>query len=127
MDLLEKYINYIKKENLFQPKDHLLLAVSGGLDSVGLCELCKQAGYDFSIAHFNFYLRGKESQRQQKNLKNTEPQPYLNPFLYCPCLFCHCLDYIDVDQFRNFQSLSLLAHFHGFNFEFYFPTPTLFY
>src|SRR5258707_15646537 len=66
MDLLEKYISYIKKENLFQPKDHLLLAVSGGVDSVVLCELCKQAGYDFTIAHCNFQLRGEESERDEQ-------------------------------------------------------------
>src|SRR5258707_14007598 len=70
MDLLEKYISYIKKENLFQPKDHLLLAVSGGEDSVVLCELCKQAGYDFSIAHCNFQLRGKESERDEEFVRN---------------------------------------------------------
>ena len=53
MSLLEKFKTHIKHpagsfgQNLFQPKDKLLLAVSGGVDSVVLCELCKQAGYDF--------------------------------------------------------------------------------
>lgn len=65
MNLLEKFKEYIKKENLFQPKDKLLLAVSGGVDSVVLCELCKQAGYDFIIAHCNFQLRGAESERDE--------------------------------------------------------------
>ena len=65
MDLLKEFQGYIKKENLFQPKDKLLLAVSGGVDSVVLCELCKQAGYDFVIAHCNFQLRGEESQRDE--------------------------------------------------------------
>lgn len=69
MDLLEKYRAYIKKENLFQPKDKLLLAVSGGVDSVVLCELCKQAGYDFIIAHCNFQLRGAESERDEHFVK----------------------------------------------------------
>ena len=65
MGLLEKYKAYIKSENLFQPKDRLLLAVSGGVDSVVLCELCLQAGYDFVIAHCNFQLRGEESDRDE--------------------------------------------------------------
>jgi tRNA(Ile)-lysidine synthase len=63
MSLLEKFKEYIKQQNLFQSKDKLLLAVSGGVDSVVLCELCKQAGYDFMIAHCNFQLRGEESER----------------------------------------------------------------
>jgi len=66
MNLLKKFTDFIKKENLFQPKDKLLLAVSGGVDSVVLCELCKLAGYDFVIAHCNFQLRGEESERDEQ-------------------------------------------------------------
>jgi tRNA(Ile)-lysidine synthase len=69
MDLLHRFTDFIKKENLFSPKDKLLLAVSGGVDSVVLCELCKQAGYDFFIAHCNFQLRGEESERDEQFVK----------------------------------------------------------
>jgi tRNA(Ile)-lysidine synthase len=65
MDFLKQFQQYIKRQNLFQQKDKLLLAVSGGVDSVVLCELCKQAGYDFTIAHCNFQLRGEESERDE--------------------------------------------------------------
>src|ERR1044072_8388186 len=66
MSLLKQFIAFINKENLFSPKDKLLLAVSGGVDSVVLCELCKQAGYDFVIAHCNFQLRGEESEKDEQ-------------------------------------------------------------
>ena len=70
MDLLKRFIEFIKKENLFQSKDRLLLAVSGGVDSVVLCELCKQARYDFIIAHCNFQLRGDESERDEQFVRS---------------------------------------------------------
>ena len=34
MSFLKEFIENIQKQNLFQKKDHLLLAVSGGIDSV---------------------------------------------------------------------------------------------
>lgn len=72
MNLLEKFRSYIKQQHLFHPKDRLLLAVSGGVDSVVLCELCKQAGYDFTIAHCNFQLRGAESERDEAFVRSLE-------------------------------------------------------
>ncbi len=69
MHLLQNFTDFIDKENLFQTKDKLLLAVSGGVDSVVLCELCKQAAYDVVIAHCNFQLRGEESERDEKFVK----------------------------------------------------------
>src|SRR6185436_15201968 len=66
MNLIERFRKFITVNNLFSPKDKLLLAVSGGIDSVVLCELCKQANYDFEIVHCNFQLRGEESERDEK-------------------------------------------------------------
>jgi tRNA(Ile)-lysidine synthase len=64
--LLKQFIAFVNKEHLFTTGDGLLLAVSGGVDSVVLCELCFQAGYDFVIAHGNFQLRGVESERDEQ-------------------------------------------------------------
>ncbi|MBM3416642.1 MAG: tRNA lysidine(34) synthetase TilS [Bacteroidetes bacterium] len=69
MSLLQRFKDHIQRQHLFTPKDKLLLAVSGGVDSVALCELCKQAGYDFIIAHCNFRLRGEESDRDEAFVK----------------------------------------------------------
>ncbi|HEY0731351.1 MAG TPA: tRNA lysidine(34) synthetase TilS, partial [Chitinophagaceae bacterium] len=65
MSLVQRYLAFITQNHLFNKSDHLLIAVSGGADSVVLCELCHQAGYTFSIAHCNFRLRGEESNRDE--------------------------------------------------------------
>src|SRR5687768_18449523 len=69
MNLLKQFKEYIQQNNLFSPKDKLLLAVSGGVDSVVLCELSHQAGFDFGIAHCNFQLRGNASDRDENFVK----------------------------------------------------------
>ena len=66
MDLLEKFRTYINENALFSSFDPLLVAVSGGVDSVALCELLVRCGYRFTIAHCNFQLRGKESERDEQ-------------------------------------------------------------
>jgi tRNA(Ile)-lysidine synthase len=80
MNLLQRFQQYIIDHRLFSPKDTLLLAVSGGLDSVVLCELCKQAGYSFIIAHCNFKLRGEESERDAAFVQQLA-EGYNVPFL----------------------------------------------
>jgi tRNA(Ile)-lysidine synthase len=70
MNLLQRFCEFIHQQNLFSAKDKLLLAVSGGVDSVVLCELCKQAGYDFIILHCNFQLRGEESERDEQFVRS---------------------------------------------------------
>ncbi|MFI5156323.1 MAG: tRNA lysidine(34) synthetase TilS [Chitinophagales bacterium] len=68
-NLAERFRKFISDKKLFAEKDKLLVAVSGGLDSVVLCELCYQSGYDFVIAHANFNLRGGESMRDEEFVK----------------------------------------------------------
>lgn len=74
MELLQKFLAYIKKENLFTKKDHLLIAVSGGADSAVLCALCAAAGVSFSLAHCNFKLREAESDRDELFVKKLSEQ-----------------------------------------------------
>lgn len=54
-------IDFINKENLVAQGEKVLLAVSGGIDSVLMCHLFSLAGFPFAMAHCNFKLRGKES------------------------------------------------------------------
>ncbi len=70
MTLIEKFISNNNTQHLFQKKDRLCIAVSGGADSVVLCELCHLAGFKFEIAHCNFQLRGGESERDEKFVRS---------------------------------------------------------
>ncbi len=58
---MEEPLRLIRK----QLNKSILLAVSGGLDSMVLLHLLKIAGAQFGIAHCNFGLRGKESDEDQ--------------------------------------------------------------
>ena len=56
--MLRRFIEEVETNALFTTDDTILLAVSGGMDSVTMCELFYRAGYKFAIAHCNFRLRG---------------------------------------------------------------------
>ncbi len=58
---------------------HLLVAVSGGIDSVVLVHLLSQCGFEFSIVHCNFMLRAEESERDEIFVKMLSGQ-YGKPF-----------------------------------------------
>jgi len=60
--MLQAFKSYIKDSVLFDQADRVLLAVSGGVDSIVMVKLFKDAGFNFGIAHVNFGLRGEESQ-----------------------------------------------------------------
>lgn len=60
--MLNSFESHIQKTRLFERNHKLLLAISGGVDSVVLAHLLKQGSYQFSLAHCNFKLRGKDSE-----------------------------------------------------------------
>ncbi len=67
--MLKSFIENIEQTNLFEPGDRILLAVSGGLDSIVMTHLFASAGYNFGIAHCNFKLRGEESDQDEAFVK----------------------------------------------------------
>jgi tRNA(Ile)-lysidine synthase len=65
MFLLDEFEKYITDNELFSHEDKVLLAVSGGVDSMVMLSLTAAAGYRFGVAHCNFSLRGKESDEDE--------------------------------------------------------------
>ncbi|WP_353126467.1 tRNA lysidine(34) synthetase TilS [Parapedobacter pyrenivorans] len=61
MNVQERLVQYLSEQALCNPHDRILLAVSGGKDSVLMTHLFAEAGYVIGIAHCNFRLRGTES------------------------------------------------------------------
>lgn len=57
---------YIAEKHLFTLRDKVLVALSGGADSVALLRVLLALGYRCEAAHCNFHLRGEESDRDER-------------------------------------------------------------
>ena len=65
--MYQEFLKYNKENNLFDPnKDKILLAVSGGIDSMVMVDLFRRLNCNYAIAHCNFHLRGEESMRDER-------------------------------------------------------------
>lgn len=67
--LEERFKKYIADNGLIAPGDRVLLAVSGGVDSMVMTSLFAEAGFDFGVAHCNFQLRGEESEEDEVSVE----------------------------------------------------------
>ena len=63
--MLRRVSTYIRKHGLLQKDKPVLVAVSGGADSVGLLDVLVRSGYHCVAAHCNFGLLGAESDRDE--------------------------------------------------------------
>jgi len=62
----QEFNNHINKNFAFLRKSKILIAISGGIDSVILTHLLQQLNFAISLAHCNFNLRGEESNKDEK-------------------------------------------------------------
>ncbi len=75
------FYQHLQTQFPFLENKKLLLAVSGGLDSMVLLHLLQQLPYTIAIAHCNFQLRGIESFEDQSFVQNYALQHQI-PFYY---------------------------------------------
>lgn len=78
--MLKQFQKHIDEKFPFLKKSNVLITSSGGLDSTVLSHLFKNSGINFSLAHCNFLLRGKESDKDETFVKNLGS--FLNATVY---------------------------------------------
>ena len=69
--MLESLKSFVEKIQLFSSEDKLLLALSGGIDSMVMLELCLKLGNELIVCHVNHGLRGIESDGDEKFIQKV--------------------------------------------------------
>lgn len=96
--MTEQFLNHIYRNNLFGPESKVLVAVSGGIDSMTLLHLLHRTRFEIIVAHANFQLRGVDSDNDEVFVRN-----------YCEKLGIHFISKrFDVDQSAG-QSVQMEA------------------
>ena len=68
--MLEQFQAYINRYHLIAEGDRIVLALSGGIDSMVLADLLLKMKADFMVAHCNFHPRGEESDGDEKFVRD---------------------------------------------------------
>lgn len=68
--MIRKFQQYIENHGLIGKDERVLVALSGGVDSMVLAELLRWSGYDIAFAHCNFHLRGDESDGDERFVRD---------------------------------------------------------
>jgi len=92
-----QFTQFIQQYHLFEPQHRLLVAVSGGVDSMVLLHLLSQSGYEIAVAHCNFKLRGEESDSDEAFVKNNCEQKQLQSHFIA----------FDTEEYANKHKLSI--------------------
>jgi tRNA(Ile)-lysidine synthase len=64
--MIDEFKRFISENNIIKHGDRILLAVSGGIDSMVMAHMFLQQEYDIGIAHCNFALRAVESDEDEE-------------------------------------------------------------
>lgn len=108
--MLLKFQNHLNTNLSFLKGKKLLLAVSGGIDSMVLVNLCHQSQLDFAIAHCNFQLRGEESNEDEAFVKSYAAQLQVPIFV----------ERFDTQTFADQQKMSIQVVARNLRYEWFY-------
>jgi tRNA(Ile)-lysidine synthase len=95
--VVKEFKQYIEQQKLCNLDNRILVAVSGGIDSVVMLDLFVEASYQIAIAHCNFQLRGKESDGDEQFVKNLGEKYGIKVFAKS----------FETKDYANYQKLSI--------------------
>ena len=104
------FINHIKQNLPFLKESKLLIAISGGVDSVVLTHLCKEVNLDFALAHCNFNLRGNESDADENFVLNLAEDLEVEVFI----------QNFDTESFAKNEKLSIQLAARQLRYDWFF-------
>ena len=78
--MIEEFNHFIGENNLCNQNDKILMAVSGGLDSIVMLDLFHVSEFNIAVAHCNFKLRGEESDEDEKFVKLLAEEKNIDAF-----------------------------------------------
>ena len=107
--MLAKFQNHINQNLPFLKGKKLLLATSGGIDSMVLLDLCHKLKLDVRVAHCNFQLRGDESDDDEKFVKSQCEK--LDILLF--------VNHFDTKKFAEEQKLSIQVVARNLRYEWF--------
>ena len=95
--MFQKFAAYINRYNLIAEGDRLVLALSGGIDSMVLADLLLKSKEQFVAAHCNFHLRGEESDGDEKFVREYAEKNGIQCFV----------KHFDTEQYATEQGISI--------------------
>jgi tRNA(Ile)-lysidine synthase len=95
--MIDQFQVYINRYNLIAEGDKLILALSGGIDSMVLADLLLKAKVEFVAAHCNFHLRGVESDGDEKYVREYAERHGIQCFV----------KHFDTEQYAAEQGISI--------------------
>jgi len=107
--MLHKFQNFYTQNNLLSKGDKILLAVSGGVDSMVLMHLMANSDMKFGIAHCNFQLREEASDADEELVRRTAANFKLE---------CH-FERFDTIQYMEDEKVSLQQAARDLRYEWF--------
>lgn len=95
--MLKQFQLYINRYNLVAEGDRLILALSGGIDSMVLADLLLKSKVNFVVAHCNFHLRGEESDGDERFVREFAERNGIQCFV----------KHFDTEQYAAEQGVSI--------------------